>query len=98
MTTTTAPSPVQDAISVPLRDIERELSRQMRALQGADEAPVQRARLSKRCIFCERKNTAESVAAQIPDIVGVHPARVLLLIGEPGPEDAQISATVLVRA
>ncbi len=98
MTTTTPPSPVQDAISVPLRDIERELSRQMRALQGVDETPVLRARLSNLVIFCERKDTAEGVAAQIPDIVGVHPARVLLLIGEPGPEDAQITATVLVRA
>src|SRR5439155_15895816 len=39
-----------------------------------------------------------SVAAQVPDIVGVHPARVLLLIGGSGPEDTQITATVHVRA
>jgi glucose-6-phosphate dehydrogenase assembly protein OpcA len=48
-------------------------------------------------IFCESKDTSESVAAQIPDIVAVHPARVLLLIGESGREDAEITATVHVR-
>jgi glucose-6-phosphate dehydrogenase assembly protein OpcA len=98
MTTTTLPSPSQEAVSVPLGDIERELNRQMRALQGADEAPVMRARLSNLVIFCDRQDTSETVAAQIPDIVAVHPARVMLLVGESGPEEAPITATVLVRA
>lgn len=98
MTTTTPLPALQDAVPIPLRDIERELSAKMRALQGADETPVVRARMSNLVIFCGRKDTAESVAAQIPDIVAVHPARVLLLIGEDGPEDAAITATVHVRA
>ena len=98
MTTATPPPPVQEAVSVPLRDIERELSRQLRALQGADETPVLRARMSNLVIFCARKDTGDSVAAQLSDIVAVHPARVLLLIGESGLEDAEITATVHVRA
>src|SRR5262249_32456531 len=34
---------------------------------------------------------------QLPDIVAVHPARVLLLIGEPGPQAEEVTASVLVR-
>ncbi|HLJ94794.1 MAG TPA: glucose-6-phosphate dehydrogenase assembly protein OpcA [Gemmataceae bacterium] len=97
MTTTAAPSPGQEAITVPLGEIERELNRQLRALQGSDEAPLLRARMSNLVIFCDRKETSESVTAQIPDIVAVHPARVVLLVAEPGPEDANITATVQVR-
>ena len=89
---------VQQAVTVPLRDIERELSRQMRQLQGADVAPVLRARMSNLVIFCDQRETAGRVAAQVPDIVAVHPARVLLLIGEPAVANADISATVRVRA
>jgi glucose-6-phosphate dehydrogenase assembly protein OpcA len=97
MTTAATPVPLLQAASVPLPDIERELNRQMRQLQGADHTPVLRARMSNLVIFCTSKETAETIATQIPDIVAVHPARVLLLVGEPGPEDAEIRATVLVR-
>jgi glucose-6-phosphate dehydrogenase assembly protein OpcA len=97
MITTSAPPSAPQAVTVPLGDIEAELSRQMRALQGVEVTPVLRARMSNLVIFCDRKDTAESVAAQVPDIVAVHPARVLLLIGEPGPENADIAATVHVR-
>ena len=97
MTTTPSPAPVPEAVAVPLRDIERELSRQMRALQGVEETPVLRARMSNLVIFCTSKEVADSVAAQVPDIVAVHPARVLLLIGEPGPGNVDITAKVQVR-
>src|SRR5262249_58550766 len=43
------------------------------------------------------RELAEGIAAQVPDILAVHPARVLLLIGEPGPETAEITAEVHVR-
>jgi glucose-6-phosphate dehydrogenase assembly protein OpcA len=98
MTTPDSPAPLLQAATVPLRDIERELNRQMRALQGADHTPLLRARMSNLVIFCTSKETADTIAAQIPDIVMVHPARVLLLVGEPRPENADITATVLVRA
>jgi glucose-6-phosphate dehydrogenase assembly protein OpcA len=84
-------------VAVPLRDIERELSRQMRQFQGEGESPVHRARMSNLVIFCNNREQAAAVAAQVPDVVAVHPARVLLLIGEPGPAAAEVTATVLVR-
>jgi glucose-6-phosphate dehydrogenase assembly protein OpcA len=98
MTTTSASPATPEAVAVPLSEIERELSRQMRALQGVKETPVVRVRMSNLVIFCDRKELADQVAAQLPDIVAVHPARVLLLIGEPGAENAEITATVHVRA
>src|SRR5262245_7778681 len=112
MAATPPPAAAQEAVAVELRDIEHELSRQMRALKGADEAPVLRARMSNLVIVCDRPDLADQVAAQIPDIVAVHPARVLLLVGEPegkgaperddgnssfsGPQHSPITATVHV--
>jgi glucose-6-phosphate dehydrogenase assembly protein OpcA len=83
-------------VQVPLRDIERELSQQMRQFQGQEGMPVYRARMSNLVIFCSTQEQAAGVAAQIPDIVAVHPARVLLLVGESGPAK-EVTATVLVR-
>jgi glucose-6-phosphate dehydrogenase assembly protein OpcA len=97
MTTLTASPVIPEAVTVPLQDIEPELSRQMRGLQGVKEAPVLRARMSNLVIFCDQKELADRVTAQLPDIVAVHPARVLLLIGAPGAEDGEITATVHVR-
>ena len=55
MTTPTAAPVIQEKVSVPLRDVELELSRQMRALQGVDETPVLRACMSNLVIFCDRQ-------------------------------------------
>src|SRR5438552_722726 len=84
-------------VAVPLREIERELSRQMRTFQGEGETPIHRARMSNLVIFCSGREQAAGVAAQLPDVVAVHPARVLLLIGEPGPHAEEVTASVLVR-
>ena len=42
---------------VPLRDVERTLARQMKALQGPGAAPVQRARMANLVIFCNSLET-----------------------------------------
>jgi glucose-6-phosphate dehydrogenase assembly protein OpcA len=92
-------------VSVPLRQVEAELSRQMKALQGADETPVQRACMSNLVIFCDRSDHAEEVAVQVPQIVAAHRARVLLVVGETGSEPGSqaelgnqgVAASVLVR-
>ena len=55
----------------------------MKALQGPGAAPVQRARMSNLVIFCNSLEQAILINAQVPDIEAVHPARVLLLVGEP---------------
>ena len=98
----------EGSVPVPLRDVEEELSRQMKALQGQDERPVQRACMSNLVIFCDRRDHALEAAAQVPDIVAVHPARVLLVVGEPETDAAAhaseakatqtgVAASVLVR-
>jgi glucose-6-phosphate dehydrogenase assembly protein OpcA len=53
--------------------------------------------MSNLVIFCNSNELAASIAAQVPDIVAVHPARVLLLVGEPGEENRDIVAEVHVR-
>jgi glucose-6-phosphate dehydrogenase assembly protein OpcA len=98
----TAPSPTpaptaDGAVEVPFRDVERELDRQMKAAQGPGEAPVVRARMSNLLIFCDDAAVAGRLAAEVPAIVAIHPARVLLLISEPGRTSQGLTATVQAR-
>jgi glucose-6-phosphate dehydrogenase assembly protein OpcA len=82
---------------VPLRDVERELSRRLKALQGPSESPIVRACMSNLVIFCDGVETAEKVSAKVPELVALHPARVLLLVAEPGQEPGGITSVVNVR-
>jgi glucose-6-phosphate dehydrogenase assembly protein OpcA len=82
---------------VPLREVERELSNQMKALQGTESAPVQRARMSNLVIFCNSLEQAILLNEDVPAISMVHPARVLLLVGEAGLPDRELTARVTVR-
>jgi glucose-6-phosphate dehydrogenase assembly protein OpcA len=70
---------------VALKDVERELGRRMRAVQGPGESPILRASMSNLIVFCDRQELADQVAQEIPEIVAAHPARVLLLVAEAGP-------------
>ena len=81
---------------VELRYIERELMSQMKVGQGTDKAPVQRVRMSNLVIYCGSLALAEAVAEQVPDVVTVHPARVLLLVADAGAPPG-ITAGVNVR-
>jgi len=85
------------SVPAPLRSVEAELAGQMKALQGAGEHPVHSARMSNLVIYTDQRERAESLAVEIPDIVSIHPARVLLVLGEAGVADAPISAAALVR-
>jgi glucose-6-phosphate dehydrogenase assembly protein OpcA len=71
-----------DRVPVRLSDIERELGRQMKVEHGPGEHPVIQARMSNLVIFCNRADLARNIEAEIPAIVAVHPARVLLLVVE----------------
>jgi glucose-6-phosphate dehydrogenase assembly protein OpcA len=82
---------------VALKDVERELNRRMRIVQGPGESPILRACMSNLVIYCDRQELADQVGLEIPDIVATHPARVLLLIAEPSAEAGDMSATVAVR-
>jgi glucose-6-phosphate dehydrogenase assembly protein OpcA len=82
---------------VPLWEVERELSRQMKALQGPDERPVQRARMANLVVYCNSQDRAARLNTEIPDVVTVHPARVLLLVADAESSSTELTATVLVR-
>jgi glucose-6-phosphate dehydrogenase assembly protein OpcA len=86
------------ATPVPLQDVERELSRQLRALRDGDREVVQLVRMSNLVIFCNTVEVARRVAAQVPDVVAVHPARVLLLVGDNGTPGPKLEAAVRVEA
>lgn len=83
--------------SVPLGMVERELLRQMKELQGPDERPVQRTRMANLVVFCASQQRAASLNAEIPEVVNVHPARVLLLVADEETTGAELETTVLVR-
>jgi glucose-6-phosphate dehydrogenase assembly protein OpcA len=80
-----------------LRDVEREVSKQMKALQGAGAAPVQRARMSNLVIFCSSLDQSIALNDEVPAISMVHPARVLLLVGEANQPDRELTTRVTVR-
>jgi glucose-6-phosphate dehydrogenase assembly protein OpcA len=97
MTSAAAPTPAFMGMPVELRNVERELDSQMKVEQGKDKALVQRVRMSNLVIYCGNVALAEAVAAQVPDVVMVHPARVLLLVCDPEAPPGVISAAVNVR-
>jgi hypothetical protein len=82
---------------VPLRQVERELDRQMKVLQGTGDSPVLRARMSNLVIFCDSAAEADRLDHDLPDVCAVHPARMLLLVGERGAAERPLTAEVCVR-
>jgi glucose-6-phosphate dehydrogenase assembly protein OpcA len=83
--------------TVALHDVEHELNRQMKVLQGAGTEPVLRAHMSNLVIFCDNAERADEIDLELPDICAVHPARVLLLIGDRNAADTPLAAEVSVR-
>jgi glucose-6-phosphate dehydrogenase assembly protein OpcA len=83
--------------TVPLHQVDRELNRQLKILQGPGAAPVLRSRMANLVIFCAGEEQAAAVSAQVPDVCAVHPARVLLLVGDRAAADAPVTAEVLSR-
>lgn len=57
---------------------------------------VMRACMSNLIIYCDTIEEAEVISEEIPLIVDVHPARVLLLIGKGQPSDSTIDALIAV--
>src|SRR5262245_12479178 len=93
---TRVPTPTPPAL-VPLREVERELNRRLRLTQGPGESPVVRACMSNLIIYGDTPELAAKLAAAVPAIVAQPPARVLLLIAEPGTGAGDVTATVSVR-
>jgi glucose-6-phosphate dehydrogenase assembly protein OpcA len=84
-------------VPVPLRDVERELARRLKAVQGPGDSPILRACMSNLVVYCSGAEAATRVAEAVPTVVAVHPARVLLLVAEPGPEPGEVVSAVRVR-
>jgi glucose-6-phosphate dehydrogenase assembly protein OpcA len=79
-----------------VRDVENELSRQLDASKEVGHEPVQRAHMSNLVIYCDDPNNDASFADVIPAVVELHPARVLLLVGQSASEKSEIGAEVSV--
>jgi glucose-6-phosphate dehydrogenase assembly protein OpcA len=91
-------SPVPElGVEVPLKEVERELSRQMKAAHGEGEAPVRRVRMSNLIVYCNRTDDLAPMVARLTDVGLVHPARVLLLLGE-GKPGVGLAAAVKVES
>ena len=86
-----------EAVTVPIRKVEAEFNRQLKAMQGPGVAPVVRSGLSNLVIYCNNQSLVESVEAIVPEIVAIHPARILLLAHEPAGDSPEITATVHSR-
>ena len=94
MTTATLLPPDSSSACVPLQDVERAFARQLKAVQAPGQAPAVKARMSNFVIYCGKEEQAAAIRKYIPDIVSIHPARVLLLIGEAAdhePASAEVS-------
>jgi glucose-6-phosphate dehydrogenase assembly protein OpcA len=87
---------VLECHDVPLGEVEAALARQLHEARGAGEAPLQRACMSTLVIYCDETKTAERLPDDIALIVAMHPARVLLLLSEPSPGSAELTASLRV--
>jgi glucose-6-phosphate dehydrogenase assembly protein OpcA len=81
---------------VDLRNVERELNKQMKALQDARMVHLQRARMSNLVIFCNSLEQSIFVNEAMTAISAVHPSRTILLVGEAKVE-RELTARVTVR-
>jgi glucose-6-phosphate dehydrogenase assembly protein OpcA len=93
-----APAPPATlGMPVDLRDVEREIRRQLKDNQRPDLEPAQRVCMSNLVVYTDRPETAERIANEVPDITAVHPARVLLLLADPAGTGQEVTSSVLVR-
>ena len=89
---------VAGPVDVSLGDVEPELSRLLHDAHSPCEAPVHRARMSNLIIHCQTaERSAAEIEPMIPEIVAIHPARVLLLIADDHTASSEVRASALVR-
>jgi glucose-6-phosphate dehydrogenase assembly protein OpcA len=79
---------------IPLADVDAEMARQLNKIRVPGEGPVQRARMSNLVIYCNSAAMAGQVAAEVPEIIALHPARVLLLVAEAEAAPAETTAAL----
>lgn len=87
-----------ESAPVPLADVETELNQRIRDLQEGTAEIVLRARMSNVVIYCNTLQQTEEINQLIPDILALHPARVLLLYGQAEGAASVLTTTVSVVA
>ncbi len=97
MSASTFSVPAAESVEVPLGSVERELGRRLKGAYGPGDAPVHRARMSNLIVYCTDDVRAAEVESLIPEIVKIHPARVLLLVADEHLKEADVKASILVR-
>lgn len=90
----TATAPAPGFVPTEIRGIEKELSRLLAAEQDEGAPPIQRARMSNLVVFADRPEMVETISAEMPAIVKIHPARVIMLAAEPASEAYSPTAEV----
>jgi glucose-6-phosphate dehydrogenase assembly protein OpcA len=83
--------------TVPMNRVEAELDRRLESVRADTRNSVYRARMSNLIIYCDHQEHACRVEDQVPEIVAIHPARVLLLIVDHSAGSSEVTASVLVR-
>jgi glucose-6-phosphate dehydrogenase assembly protein OpcA len=91
-----APAPASEEL-VPLDKVEAELAHRLKEAHGDGQAPVIQARMSNLVVFCNQADLAARVAAEIPLILAMHPARVFLLATDAAPGAPDVSASLRVQ-
>lgn len=90
---------MSDLITVPvtLKEVESELVHQVKKLQQDDHVIVQRARMANLVIATSSKEQADVINRELNDLMVFHPARVILLIGDPSVDSKEVKASISIR-
>ena len=88
---------VAGPVDVSIANVEPELSKLLHEVHSPCESPVHRARMSNLIIHCLTAERAAEIEPMIPEIVAIHPARVLLLVADDRTSSSEIHASALVR-
>jgi glucose-6-phosphate dehydrogenase assembly protein OpcA len=82
---------------VPVEELENALADGLHSLQAETGSPVIRAHLSNLIIYCQKPEVAQTLRSEIPEVLNIHPARVLLLVGKPGSQAGPVTGEVSLR-
>jgi glucose-6-phosphate dehydrogenase assembly protein OpcA len=91
------PIPAEAGQPVALAEVEPTLAQLLQAAKGPGPEPVMHACMSNLIVYCDRPEVLQSVAANLPAVVTLHPARVFLLLAEPEEKASGLAAHLAVR-
>jgi glucose-6-phosphate dehydrogenase assembly protein OpcA len=97
MTQESANGGIPESGPIALDEVEAELARQFQAQHQGCQRPVMKAYLSNLIIFCQGADKARQLGENVPAIMSIHPARVLLVVAEEGPAETEMSASACLQ-